>query len=253
MVGLSGFSLRISLAEEHKMRAMITVTLCLAGMLGFWGAGIAGSPDQSQIDVNDEDAFSCTDSAVSAIEAAAAPPAAVPKTGQRITYGPRDDGQLRKGVAWPIPRFTDKGNGTVRDNLTGLIWLKDVNCKKFYAGDTGTSNSRSWNSALVSANRLKSGYCGLSDGSVAGNWRLPNVRELESLTAYRFWDPALSNRAGTGHWSEGDPFLGVTWARTPWSSTTCAANSNTAWIYDFSFGYPAGASKTGSWGVWPVR
>jgi len=24
-------------------------------------------------------------------------------------------------VAWPIPRFTDNGNGTVRDNLTGLI------------------------------------------------------------------------------------------------------------------------------------
>ena len=44
----------------------------------------------------------------------------VPKTGQTIPYGPRDDGALQKGVPWPQPRFTDNDNGTVTDNLTGF-------------------------------------------------------------------------------------------------------------------------------------
>ncbi len=56
---------------------------------------------------------------------AAAP---VPRTGQTTSYAVRDDGALQKGVAWPTPRFTDNNNGTITDNLTGLIWLKNANC-----------------------------------------------------------------------------------------------------------------------------
>jgi hypothetical protein len=56
------------------------------------------------------------------------PLAPVPKTGQKTSYPPGDDGDLAKGVAWPNPRFTDNGDGTITDNLTGLIWLKNANC-----------------------------------------------------------------------------------------------------------------------------
>ena len=66
------------------------------------------------------------------------PPAPVPKTGQVTCYdaggnvincaGTGQDGELQKGVELPTPRFTDKGNGTVKDNLTGLTWLKNANC-----------------------------------------------------------------------------------------------------------------------------
>ena len=42
--------------------------------------------------------------------------APVPKTGQTTSYATGDDGQLEKGVAWPYPRFTDNGDGTVTDN-----------------------------------------------------------------------------------------------------------------------------------------
>ncbi|MGA9347827.1 MAG: hypothetical protein WBW48_03355 [Anaerolineae bacterium] len=47
------------------------------------------------------------------------------KTGDTYTDGgvTGEDGELLKGVTWPSPRFTDNGNGTVTDNLTGLIWL----------------------------------------------------------------------------------------------------------------------------------
>ena len=54
--------------------------------------------------------------------------AGVPKTGQTTFYATGDDGDLEKGVPWPSPRFTDNGNGTVTDNLTGLTWLEDANC-----------------------------------------------------------------------------------------------------------------------------
>ena len=57
--------------------------------------------------------------------------ASVPKTGQTASYDqntpPKDDGALKKGVAWPTPRFTDNNNGTVTDNLTNLIWMKHAN------------------------------------------------------------------------------------------------------------------------------
>ena len=53
--------------------------------------------------------------------------APVPKTGQTTIYAAGDDGALQKGVAWPTPRFTDNDNGTVTDNLTGLIWMKNAN------------------------------------------------------------------------------------------------------------------------------
>ena len=84
---------------------------------------------------------------------------------------PAERRRPEKGVAWPNPRFTDNGNGTVTDNLTGLIWLKNANC--FGAKD--------WAMALSDANTLNNGECGLTDGSVEGDWRLPNVREMQSL------------------------------------------------------------------------
>jgi len=80
---------------------------------------------------------------------AAAPPAPVPQTGQTTSYAAGDDGATQRGVAWPSPRFTDNlvngvSNGTVTDNLTGLVWLKDANC-------FGVQN---WTSALSKANSL---------------------------------------------------------------------------------------------------
>ena len=96
----------------------------------------------------------------------------VVRTGQTVTFSIGDDGDLEKGAAWPSPRFTDNSNGTVTDNLTGLVWLKNANC----------FGSRTWATALSDANALNSGECSLSDDSSAGDWWLPNVRELQSLS-----------------------------------------------------------------------
>jgi hypothetical protein len=85
--------------------------------------------------------------------------------------GTGQDGESRAGLPWPQPRFTDNNDGTLTDNLTGLVWLQNANCN----GDTY------WNDALTWANTLADGACGLTDSSAAGDWRLPNILELESL------------------------------------------------------------------------
>jgi len=53
----------------------------------------------------------------------------LPQTGQARCYdsaGTGQDGDIRAGVAWPVPRFMDNGDGTVTDNLTGLIWTQNA-------------------------------------------------------------------------------------------------------------------------------
>jgi hypothetical protein len=136
-------------------------------------------------------------------------------------------------VPIPTPRFTDRGNGTVRDNLTGLIWLKEANC---FGG-------RTWAQALTDANALDSGSCGLTDGSEAGDWRLPNVKELRSLIDFDQSDPALSN---------GHPFLNLP-SSWHWSSTTFAGFPASAWHVLLDVGNTNFSLKTNVWLVWPVR
>lgn len=124
----------------------------------------------------------------------------VAATGQEQSYAPGDDGALRKGVAWPTPRFTDNQDGTVSDALTGLIWLKDAGCLA----------PGLWADALQEANALANGSCGLQDGSKAGDWRLPNVNELESVVDVTSANPAVAAASG---------FTNVS-VETYWSSTS---------------------------------
>ncbi len=191
---------------------------------------------------------------------AGGPPAPVGETGQVTCYnasgtvipcaGTGQDGDLRPGVAWPSPRFTDNANGTVTDNLTGLIWLRDASCADL-AG-TDTSGRGNWTTALSAAAALASGTCGLSDGSVAGDWRLPSRFELESLLDLEYYSPALSNAAGTAKWTEGDAFSGVQ-SHYFWSSSSYAGSPSDAWAVGLSIGNVNYYGKTGSYYVWPVR
>ncbi len=169
-------------------------------------------------------------------------PAPVEKTGQTTSWATGDDGDLEKGVALPNPRFTDNGDGTVADNLTGLKWLKDANC----------FGLRTWAQAISDCNGLASGLCGLTDGSNAGDWRLPNLFELESLRDMAYYNPILSNTAGTGKWTAGDPFNSVQ-SSAYWSSTTYAYNAIYAWYVNMSDGPVHYSNKTSTFYVWPVR
>ncbi len=170
-------------------------------------------------------------------------PAAVEKTGQTTPHESGDDGVLGKGVYWPNPRFTDNDNGVVTDNSTGLVWLKNADC----------FGRRTWSQALDDCNTLANGACGLADGTSAGDWRLPNRKELDSLIALGFYDPALSNTSGSGQWVEGDPFTGVHSDIYYWSSTTLASITTYACTVELYKGAANSFVKTDANYVWPVR
>ena len=150
----------------------------------------------------------------------------VAKTGQTTVYLPGDDGTWQKGVAPPTPRFTDNLNGTVTDNATGLIWLQNTDCPP----------PQTWNSAITSVNNLAHGACNLSDNSTAGQWRLPNVKELQSLIDYGRSFPALP----ADHL-----FTGNNVSTVCWSSTTYAYYPDYAWYVDFYNGYVDYFDKNG--------
>ncbi len=94
--------------------------------------------------------------------------------------------------------LTDNGDGTVTDSGTGLTWQK------------AAGGSMSWANALS--------YCtGMSLGGQS-DWRLPNIKELNSITDYTRYDPAINTT-----------FFPNAQAYLFWSSTTNAADTDYAW------------------------
>jgi PKD repeat protein len=168
--------------------------------------------------------------------------ALVPETGQTTSYADGDDGALRPGVPWPTTRFSNNGNGTITDNLTGLTWLQNANCTETAGGIDKSGGLLSWANALAWSNNLAAPTCNLSDGSVAGDWRLPNAKELESLVDLQNFNPALP----TGH-----PFSTV--LNSYYWSSSRHANTVNAWFVDLSYGSVYLNYKFDIYSVWPVR
>lgn len=169
-------------------------------------------------------------------------PAPVSATGQKTNYAFGDDGDFQLGLAVPGPRFSDNGDGTFIDNLTGITWLgvRDCIIQLF------------WNASLEYANHLSanSDACpALHDGSVAGDWRLPNIKELYSLVD-------VSNSSPV--WASGIPFSG-TWGGPPWenywsSTSFMPVPNDNAFVMDASFGLISSWNKSSrKFYAWPIR
>jgi hypothetical protein len=125
---------------------------------------------------------------------------------------PGQDGFYRAGCPGE-GRFIDHGNGTVTDSCTGLTWQQhaaDLN------GDGASGDQGNWGEALE--------YC---EGLVLGghsDWRLPNIRELQSIVDYGEGRPAIApvfTAAGTMEYSG------------YWSSTSGYNNPGSAWLAYF--------------------
>jgi hypothetical protein len=146
---------------------------------------------------------------------------------------------------FPPERFSDLGNGTVRDNKTMLIWLKDANC----------FGEMDWCAAMDVVSHLAHGQCDLEDGSVEDDWRLPTTGEWEDFVDTNYTNPALSNAAGTGQWTEGDAFTGVQ-SNYYWSSTDLFVScrfADSAWYVHMGNGALGLGDKDYNFYVWPVR
>ncbi|MEE8321056.1 MAG: DUF1566 domain-containing protein, partial [Gammaproteobacteria bacterium] len=135
-----------------------------------------------------------------------AQPAPIPQTGMTVTYFPYDDGEYQAGVAWPDPRFTDNGDGTVKDNLTGLTWTKNANTMAIKVN---------WDAALAFCENLD-----LGDGG--DDWRLPNIRELESILDWGIVGLTIPS------FSHGHPFINAQ-ADYYWASTSLDSSPKLAW------------------------
>jgi quinol monooxygenase YgiN len=170
--------------------------------------------------------------------------ARIPQTGQKQCWntsgayvsceGTGQDGEIRAGVAWPEPRFTDNEDGTVTDRLSGLIWLKNADHFGLVP----------WSQALEKVKGLASGGGGgLEDGSKAGDWRLPNIREIQSLIDYSTAGPILPH---------GHPFTNVR-PSVYWTSTTLAAAPTLAWMMTLGIGPTVFDLKINPNRLWPVR
>ena len=173
------------------------------------------------------------------------PPAPVLSTGQTLCYdsggavincaGTGQDGDIKSGVAWPVPRFTDNVDGTVIDKLTGLMWAKDANVPgPEVCAPATTKNSQE---AMAYAACLNTqNYLGHSD------WRVPSIRELGSLTDITQSNPALPS---------GHPFTHV--QGYYWSSNDAAGYSSITWNVNMDDGYIGHGDKSSYLSVWPVR
>lgn len=83
-----------------------------------------------------------------------------------------------RGEEYGVNKFGDRHDGTVTDKATGLMWMQD---DSFVALD--------WQEALAFAEQKNAeNYMGYRD------WRLPNIKELQSIVDYSGVYPAIDVR-----------------------------------------------------------
>ena len=114
--------------------------------------------------------------------------------------------------------------------MTGLIWLKQASCF-----------NQPWAAAVSSVNQLAGGQCGLTDGSMAGNWRMPNRNEMQSMADHiqanegAYFDYVILNLDNSVY--QPAIFNNFVEQQYYWTSSTYAADTTRAWtVYSCDFG-----------------
>lgn len=142
--------------------------------------------------------------------------------------GSGQDGESRRGIPWPRPRFSVRGE-VVSDRLTGLDWSMDANPAGF---------PLTWEEAFGEVAQMRR-----SQAFGHADWRLPNRRELRSLICHQSGRPALPVE---------HPFQNL-FQGWYWSSTTAAISPAHAWYVNMDGGRMFYGGKDQSFLVWPVR
>ncbi len=172
-------------------------------------------------------------------------PQAFPATGQTTSYAVSvDDGAIKAGAAL---NYTDNGDGTITDNNTKLMWekksngdgsLHDMNYTYAWAGLCSVSGSMCGTDADCPAGQTCSRngpsvfqwVAQLNEGAgFAGHtdWRIPNVKELQSIVDYGNGNPAVDAAFNTNCTAPCSvTTCSCTYYGAPyWSSTTTAGGS----------------------------
>jgi Protein of unknown function (DUF1566) len=134
----------------------------------------------------------------------------------------------RNWAQWPMPNspsdvaagapnpqtYTDNGDGTVTDTVTGLMWQKAV-----------ASGTFTLPQAVA--------FCPTLTLATHSDWRLPTIIELTSILDL-----------GQSSLSINVTFFPATPVAAFWSSSPLAGSPTNAWVGDFSHGYTYGSDMT---------
>jgi len=160
----------------------------------------------------------------------------LPRTGQKTSYRTGDDGDLEKGFTLERPqddsvRFTDNNDGTVTDNATGLMWIKEP------VADPGGvfAGIMDWNDAIDNCWALT--FAGHSD------WRLPNYKEMASICDLSRNGPCINT----------DVFPNAKYDLYHWTSTTASYLATVAHAIILATPSYVVYSKGTDRRAWPVR
>lgn len=130
----------------------------------------------------------------------------------------------------------DAANLTVTDTRTGLMWDR---CALGQSGAscTGAASTFTWSAALDEAQaRRTANYKGYND------WRLPNVKELQSLVERCRINPSINEFA-----------FPATAAAFFWTGSPNATSPSHSWVVDFSSGDSNSDVRTNPYRVRLVR
>lgn len=156
------------------------------------------------------------------------------KTGQLTSYRTGDDGYFKKGYPVGGVRFVDNGDGTITDNASGLMWIKDPSQLGGAWGTPGNPSAMTWDAAID--NCLALNYAG------HGDWRLPNAKEASSLADHESTNPSIDTN-----------FFPSVYAGHYWTSTTTSGTSVAGWYVDFYYSKMDFALKSTEKRARPVR
>lgn len=149
--------------------------------------------------------------------------------------------------------YTDNGDGTITDNATGLMWEKLSDDGSIHDKDTFYSWDNDalvpWDGAFTKIAALNGG------GGFAGytDWRLPNIRELESIVDRGRW-PAIDPAFNTGCVAACTvTTCSCTFMDYYWSSTSFQDGPGNAWLVGVEDGDVNYAFKSNIYYVRAVR
>ena len=118
-------------------------------------------------------------------------------------------------TTFSVAHFIDNGDGTIKDNYTGLVWQKN-----------SSTTPMNWEAALAYAKTVTLG--GKSD------WRVPNIKELQSLNDVSRVKPSINKTY----------FPNIVSSAFYWSSTSQYKTPTIAWDFNTDYGVVTYDTKT---------
>ncbi|TWX63427.1 DUF1566 domain-containing protein [Colwellia demingiae] len=167
-----------------------------------------------------------------------------------LAYGATCPANIEKTT--PDAQFSDNNDGTVTDTKTKLMWARCAVGVNYDIASSPTcqdtngftpSNTKNWKQAFKLATQ--------STLAGHGDWRLPNIKELQSLVERACYSPAINDTVFSVVNSPGGTPAALDVAY--WTSTPVVEDNDSAWVVNFSNGSSAIKQKDGDYSVRFVR